>query len=477
MPPRYAYWTILIDGAATAFRAKERDELLPTFNQLRRKNTDVALRYFAQGKLWDSPEQADWARRNKGESRDRRSAAWRPGGTHTDPRSRAREGKERAAGSPKRDARPGSDEKKREFEPSGRQPRVGDPRAPRKDGWRPPSNRDGFGGKHRGFTNRETSQYNRERDSVPREPRSREPYKGDSYSRDSDTPGAKRPEGRWRDSESRGPSRDLPRDSRPDSRARDAHRDAGRQGGNRDWQSGQHERRPKGFDQRGPDRRDAWQKQAHGEGASAGRPKSEEFGDRGGFARKPPNERFDRHAKAPRFEDRPADERPRGKRPFDKRSFDDRTFDKRTFDNRSSEKRPFGKPAFDKKRPFEPRPDAGRHKNFGATGAPRSDHDSSGRDRRPAQDPHRPADRHQQTTPGERWTKGPRQPADRDQRFPKRDWRDQSGSRPPRFEERGPHRDDRSSNRGPAASDRRRRDNVNPNASATVKPPDDSSEE
>jgi hypothetical protein len=28
MPPRYAYWTILIDGKATAFRAKESEELL-----------------------------------------------------------------------------------------------------------------------------------------------------------------------------------------------------------------------------------------------------------------------------------------------------------------------------------------------------------------------------------------------------------------------------------------------------------------
>src|SRR5512143_1413048 len=88
MPPRYAYWTILIDGKATAFRAKEREELLPTLNQLRRKNDDVTLRYFARGKLWDSPEQALWANRNAqglGEKRDR---DWRPGGAHRDPRAR-----------------------------------------------------------------------------------------------------------------------------------------------------------------------------------------------------------------------------------------------------------------------------------------------------------------------------------------------------------------------------------------------------
>ena len=34
MPPRYAYWTILIDDKPTAFRAREQEELLPTLNQL-----------------------------------------------------------------------------------------------------------------------------------------------------------------------------------------------------------------------------------------------------------------------------------------------------------------------------------------------------------------------------------------------------------------------------------------------------------
>jgi hypothetical protein len=89
MPPRYVYWTILIDGKATAFRAHEREELLPTFNQLARKNSDIVMRYFARGRLWDNPEQAQWANRNRderpGEPRDR---GWRPGGQHKDPRAR-----------------------------------------------------------------------------------------------------------------------------------------------------------------------------------------------------------------------------------------------------------------------------------------------------------------------------------------------------------------------------------------------------
>ena len=52
MPPRYAYWTILIDDKATAFRAREREELQPTFAQLQRKNANVTMRWFARGKLF-----------------------------------------------------------------------------------------------------------------------------------------------------------------------------------------------------------------------------------------------------------------------------------------------------------------------------------------------------------------------------------------------------------------------------------------
>jgi hypothetical protein len=89
MPPRYAYWTILIDGTATAFRAREREELLPTFNQLARKNADIAMRYFARGRLWDNPEQAQWANRNPQPARsEQRDRDWRPGGQHKDPRAR-----------------------------------------------------------------------------------------------------------------------------------------------------------------------------------------------------------------------------------------------------------------------------------------------------------------------------------------------------------------------------------------------------
>ena len=64
MPPRYAYWTILIDGKPTAFRAAEQEELLPTLAQLRRTNPVIEMKWFARGKLWDSQEQSQWAGRN-----------------------------------------------------------------------------------------------------------------------------------------------------------------------------------------------------------------------------------------------------------------------------------------------------------------------------------------------------------------------------------------------------------------------------
>ena len=88
MPPRYAYWTILIDQKPTAFRAREREELLPTFAQLRRTNPDVVMKWFARGRLWDNPEQAQWAGKNAQQGREKRTGDWRPGGKHEDPRAR-----------------------------------------------------------------------------------------------------------------------------------------------------------------------------------------------------------------------------------------------------------------------------------------------------------------------------------------------------------------------------------------------------
>jgi hypothetical protein len=91
MPPRFAFWTIILDNQPTAFRARERETLLPTLRQLQSKNPDAVMKWFARGRLWDSPEDA--RRQPPISSRlrragDRRGPDWRPGGQHVDPRTR-----------------------------------------------------------------------------------------------------------------------------------------------------------------------------------------------------------------------------------------------------------------------------------------------------------------------------------------------------------------------------------------------------
>jgi hypothetical protein len=89
MPPRFAYWTILIDDAPTAFRARDRTELLGVFRQLANRNPNAVMKWFAHGKLWDSPEQERAAARDAARAqREPRGPDWRPGGKHEDPRAR-----------------------------------------------------------------------------------------------------------------------------------------------------------------------------------------------------------------------------------------------------------------------------------------------------------------------------------------------------------------------------------------------------
>jgi hypothetical protein len=126
VPPRFAYWTILIDNAPTAFRARDPQELLPTLNQLKRKNKDVTMKWFARGRLWESQEQEreDFQRRKQGPARtaarrerDARGKDWRPGGQHKDPRARFDKQKQR------RDHR-----EQRQAEAGGQKPRFTDRR-------------------------------------------------------------------------------------------------------------------------------------------------------------------------------------------------------------------------------------------------------------------------------------------------------------------------------------------------------------
>ena len=136
MPPRYAYWTILIDDKPTAFRARDQAELLPTLQQLKRTNPNALMKWFARGKLWDTPEQAQWAGKHLPKPSERRGRDWRPGGNHRDERARFQKRPDRAA----KDARPSAPPK---FES-----RPSSPRPPERH--RRPDNRPRWGGKPTG---------------------------------------------------------------------------------------------------------------------------------------------------------------------------------------------------------------------------------------------------------------------------------------------------------------------------------------
>ena len=58
MPPRHTYWTIILEGKPTAFRAAAQDELLPTLKQLQARHPDAVLMWFARGRLWKSEEES-----------------------------------------------------------------------------------------------------------------------------------------------------------------------------------------------------------------------------------------------------------------------------------------------------------------------------------------------------------------------------------------------------------------------------------
>ena len=85
MPPRHVYWTIILEGKPTAFRAYTQEELLPTLKQLQAKHPDAVMKWFARGKLWHTPEEERLAFEMT-RSAERRKPTWRPGGEHRDPR-------------------------------------------------------------------------------------------------------------------------------------------------------------------------------------------------------------------------------------------------------------------------------------------------------------------------------------------------------------------------------------------------------
>jgi hypothetical protein len=141
MPPRFTYWTIILEGKPTAFRAHTRDELLPTLKQLQARHPDAVLLWFARGRLWESPDQARAALLARRAERDRRGADWRPGGAHRDPRDRYKIPRDEKRRRFSQRLRRDRSEQEGSPSPKGRSPEGDRPRGPRWNPKRPQDNR------------------------------------------------------------------------------------------------------------------------------------------------------------------------------------------------------------------------------------------------------------------------------------------------------------------------------------------------
>ena len=162
MPPRYAYWTILVDEQPTAFRSAMQEDLLPTLKRLKHKHPSTRMVWFQNGKIWASRLDAQEAMRARGEMgrrgdtrqaggfRDRqagRAAGNRAGGPDRETRDPSGKLEWRPRGEGKQPRREGPSPDKLEWRPKG----AGSPRRPRLDAkpagrrdktWRP-------GGEHK----------------------------------------------------------------------------------------------------------------------------------------------------------------------------------------------------------------------------------------------------------------------------------------------------------------------------------------
>ena len=131
MPPRHSFWVILIGKTPTSFRGKDREDLVPTLRQLQRTQSDVTLRWFERGRVWESPEAAIGAAKLAATvAREKRTKEWRPGGEHRDPKARFDLTRDQKRAKFKRE-QGGKDERGHDRPQSPFGPRV--PRAPRPD--------------------------------------------------------------------------------------------------------------------------------------------------------------------------------------------------------------------------------------------------------------------------------------------------------------------------------------------------------
>lgn len=84
----HTFWLIVHGQTPTSFRARQREDILPTFNQLKRTQPDVRLMWFERGRLWTGPREAREALLARRRAPSSRPREWRPGGSHKDPRAK-----------------------------------------------------------------------------------------------------------------------------------------------------------------------------------------------------------------------------------------------------------------------------------------------------------------------------------------------------------------------------------------------------
>lgn len=152
MPPRYAYWTILVDDKPTAFRAGSQEDLLPTFKRLQATNPTAKMMWFQNGKLWTSRLEAQEWMRFRGENSRKVLRAQSESKGIGDARPRGFRSRERLEWTPRpsqRQARKPASPRKLEWKPRGEAPassagpQARKPTSPRRDkNWRP-------GGEHK----------------------------------------------------------------------------------------------------------------------------------------------------------------------------------------------------------------------------------------------------------------------------------------------------------------------------------------
>lgn len=132
MPAPRSFWVILIGKTPTSFRANAREDLVPTLRQLQRTQTDVTLRWFERGKVWESPEAALGAAKLAATTaREKRTKEWRPGGEHRDPKARFELTRDQKRAKFKRERSGSDDGPKSPFGPRPDGPRPDRPRPDR----------------------------------------------------------------------------------------------------------------------------------------------------------------------------------------------------------------------------------------------------------------------------------------------------------------------------------------------------------